>query len=118
MYLKDYFPNLDKKFHDVIFSGISFDSSKIKKNYIFFALKGNKFDGNDYIEDAIKNGAKIIVSEKRYRKKTNVVFFYSSNARKLLAEISYKMIKNKPKRLVAVTGTNGKSSIADFIFKF
>ena len=117
MYLKDYFPNLNKKFHDVIFSGISFDSSKIKKNYIFFALKGNKFDGNDYIEDAIKNGAKIIVSEKRHRKKTNVIFFYSSNVRKLLAEISYKMIKNKPKRLVAVTGTNGKSSIADFYFQ-
>ena len=117
MYLKDYFPNLNKKFNDVIFSGISFDSSKIKKNYIFFALKGNKFDGNDYIEDAIKNGAKIIVSEKRYKKKTNVIFFYSSNARKLLAEISYKMIKNKPKRLVAVTGTNGKSSIADFYFQ-
>ena len=92
---KTYFPNLNKKFNNVIFSGISFDSSKIKKNYIFFALKGNKFDGNDYIEDAIKNGAKIIVSEKRYKKKTNVIFFYSSNARKLLAEISYKMIKNK-----------------------
>ena len=75
MYLKDFFPNLNKKFNNVIFSGISFDSSKIKKNYIFFALKGNKFDGNDYIEDAIKNGAKIIVSEKRYKKKTNVIFF-------------------------------------------
>ena len=117
MYLKDFFPNLNKKFNNVIFSGISFDSSKIKKNYIFFALKGNEFDGNDYIEDAIKNGAKIIVSEKRYKKKTNVIFFYSSNARKLLAEISYKILKNKPKRLVAVTGTNGKSSIADLYFQ-
>ena len=117
MYLKDFFPNLNKKFNNVIFSGLSFDSSKVKKNYIFFALKGNEFDGNDYIEDAIKNGAKIIVSEKRYKKKTNVIFFYSSNARKLLAEISYKMFKNKPKRLVAVTGTNGKSSIADLYFQ-
>ncbi len=117
MYLKDYISNLNKKFKEVIFSGVAFESSKVKDNYIFFALKGNKFDGNDYIEEAIKNGAKIIVSEKKYKKKTNIIFLHSLNARKLLAEISYKMLKNKPKRLVAVTGTNGKSSIADLYFQ-
>jgi murE/murF fusion protein len=51
-----------KKF---FFSGISFDSSKIKKNNIFFAIKGNKIDGNDFISSAISNGAKIVVTEKK-----------------------------------------------------
>ena len=37
---------------------------KIKKNFIFFAIKGNKYDGNDFINDAIKKGAKIIIHEK------------------------------------------------------
>ena len=49
MLLKDYIPNIDKKYREVFFSGISFDSSKVKKNNIFFAIKGNKVDGNDYI---------------------------------------------------------------------
>ena len=62
MYLEDYIPKLNKKYRKVFFSGISFDSSKVRKNHIFFAIKGNKFDGNDYIDLAIKKGANIIIS--------------------------------------------------------
>ncbi len=69
MYLKDFIPNINKKHKEVFFSGVSFNSSKVKKNEIFFAIKGNNFDGNDYIESAIKKGAKIIVSEKKFLKK-------------------------------------------------
>ena len=65
MLLKDYIPNINKKYREVFFSGISFDSSKVKKNNIFFAIKGNKFDGNNYIDYAIKKGAKVIISEKK-----------------------------------------------------
>ena len=61
MYLRNFIKGLDKKYHNVYFSGIAFDSKKVKKNYIFFAIKGNKFDGNNYIQEAIKRGAKIIV---------------------------------------------------------
>ena len=118
MQLKYYIPNVDKKYRDIFFSGISFESSKVKKDYIFFAIKGNKIDGNNYINDAIKNGAKIIVSEKKIDKtKNNIIFLHSSNVRKLLAEVSYKISYKKPKILVAVTGTNGKSSIADFYYQ-
>ena len=119
MLLKDFIPNLNKKYKRVFFSGISFDSSKIKKNYIFFAIKGNKVNGNDYIDLAIKKGAKIIVTQekKKNKKGQNIIFLHSSNVRKLLAEISYKILNKSPKKLVAVTGTNGKSSIADFYYQ-
>ncbi len=118
MQLKDYIPNINKKFSNITFSGISFDSSKIKKNNIFFAIQGNKFDGNDYIEEAIKNGAKIIVTEKKkIKKKKDKIFLHSLNVRKLLAEVSYKILNKKPKKIVAVTGTNGKSSVADFYYQ-
>jgi len=118
MQLKDYIPNVNKKFSNIFFSGISFTSSKVKKNNIFFAIKGNKFDGNKFIDKAIKKGAKIIVSEKENtKKKGNILFLHSSNVRKLLANISYKILTKKPKKLIAVTGTNGKSSIADFFFQ-
>ena len=118
MQLKDYIPFINQKQSKVFFSGLSFDSSKVRKNDIFFAIKGNKFDGNNYIDLAIKRGARIIVTEKKIdKKKENVIFLYTSNVRKLLAEISYKILDEKPKKLVAVTGTNGKSSIADFYYQ-
>jgi len=118
MLLKDYIPNLNKKFNQVHFSGIASDSSKVKKNNIFFAIKGKNFDGNNYIENAIKKGAKVIVSEKKLiKKKSETIFLFSTNVRKLLAEISNKIFRKKPKKLIAVTGTNGKSSIADFYYQ-
>ena len=118
MLLKNYIPNVDKKYREVFFSGISFDSSRVKKNNIFFAIKGNKVDGNEYINDALRKGAKVIISEKKFqKKKENTIFLQSSNIRKLLANVSYKIFDKKPKKLVAVTGTNGKSSIADFYYQ-
>ncbi len=118
MLLKDYIPNLSLKIRNTSFSGISFDSSKVKKNNIFFAIKGDLLDGNKFIDKAIKNGAKIIISENKFKKKiSNIVFLYTPNVRKLLAEISYKIYKKIPKNLVAVTATNGKSSIADIYYQ-
>ncbi len=118
MQLKDYIPHVNKKYSKVFFSGISFDSSKVKKDHIFFAIKGNKFDGNHYIDAAIKKGAKVIISERKIiKKKGNIVFLYSSNVRKLLAYVAYKILSERPKKLIAVTGTNGKSSISDFFFQ-
>ena len=118
MLLKDYIPNVNKKFRNFFFSGISFDSSKVKKNNIFFAIKGIKFDGNNFIPKAIKKGSKVIISEKKIKEfKNGILFIHTKNIRKLLAEVSYKIYKNKPKNLIAVTGTNGKSSIANFYYQ-
>ena len=88
MLLKDYFPNINKKFENIFFSGISFDSSMVKKDDIFFAIKGNKNDGNKFISNAIKKGSKIIISEKKISKPRNgILFINTKNIRKLLAEV-------------------------------
>ena len=65
MQLKDFIPSIKKKYSKIFFSGISFNSSKVKKDNIFFAIKGNKLDGNNFISPAISNGAKIVVNEKK-----------------------------------------------------
>ncbi len=118
MILKDYFSNIKKKYQNFFFSNIAFNSSEIKKNYIFFAIKGNHLDGNKFINQAIKKGAKIIISEIKFTGiKNGILFLHSKNIRKLLAETSYKIYNGVPKKLIAVTGTNGKSSIADFYYQ-
>ena len=118
MYLGNFIKKLDKKYHKIFFSGIAFNSTLVKKDYIFFAIKGNKFDGNNYIQDAIQKGAKIIVSKKEINfQNKNVIYLKNKNPRKLLAKLSYKFIKRNVKKLIAVTGTNGKSSVASFYYQ-
>ena len=56
MLLKDYFPNIGKKYEKTFFSDICFESSKVKKDNVFFAIKGTNIDGNNFISDAINKG--------------------------------------------------------------
>ena len=53
MLLKDYIPSAKKNLR-AFFSGIAFNSSKVKRNDIFFAIKGSNFDGNKFIPTANK----------------------------------------------------------------
>ena len=118
MVLGDYFKKIKDSYKKFFFSGISFNSNQVKKNNIFFAVKGNKIDGNNFISSAISNGTKIIITEKKISGLRNgVLFIQSNNIRKLLAEISFKINNKIPNNIIAVTGTNGKSSIADFYYQ-
>ena len=78
----------------------------------------NNLDGNNFIPSVIKKGCKIIVTEKNFDEwKNGVLFINTKNIRKLLAQISFSIFKKKPNNLIAVTGTNGKSSVSDFYYQ-
>ncbi len=118
MYLGDFVKNVKQKYSKLNFSGLAFNSKHVKKDYIFFAFKGNNHDGNNYVNEAINRGAKIIISDKNLKiNKNNIISIKSKNPRKLLSESSFKLLTGKPKNLVAVTGTNGKSSVSDFYYQ-
>tara|TARA_B100001173_G_scaffold309802_1_gene322949 strand:+ start:1418 stop:4261 length:2844 start_codon:yes stop_codon:yes gene_type:complete len=118
MLLKDHYPNLKKKYSNIRFKGISFNSIFIKKDYIFFAIKGKNFDGNKFIDKAIAKGAKVIISQDcKEGIVNNILFLNHKNPRKLLADFSTKIFNKKPKNLIAVTGTNGKTSVSDFYYQ-
>ena len=115
MLLGNYFDGIHKNYKKLFFSGISFNTRSLKKNNIFFAIKGNSIDGNKFISKAIEKGSKIIVTEQKIKDYRNgILFIRTTNIRKLLAEVSFKIYNKIPKNLVAVTGTNGKSSVAEF----
>ena len=118
MKLKNFFKNLKKEINYKSFNGFEFNSKKIKKNYIFFAIKGNKINGNDYIKEAIKNGAKVIVSNKfKTGVNKDIIYIKVSDPRIALSNFASKYYSQKPKNIIAVTGTNGKSSIANFYYQ-
>ena len=118
MIIGNFIKGIELKHRNYYFSGICFNSSKCKKNNIFFAIKGTKIDGNKFINHAIQKGAKTIISNQKLNGiKKNILFIKSSNVRKSLSEFAYKIYKDKPNNIIAVTGTNGKSSVADFYFQ-
>lgn len=118
MLLKNLIKNISIDKKNTIISGLATNSNEVKKNYIFFAIKGSKSNGEKYIKQAIKKGASVIVCSKSCKfqnKKINII--RTKKIRLLLSEISSKFYRLKPKNIFAVTGTNGKTSVADIFYQ-
>jgi len=115
MLLKKIIKNLSVNTQEINIEGLSLDSRQIKKNYLFFATKGKKYNGKDYIFSAIKKGAGAVVCDVNCKiKNTKVPIIKVRNIKKIIIEACKIFYYLKPKNIIAVTGTNGKSSVAEF----
>ena len=118
MLLKNLIKNLPKNTKNLNVNGLALNSKDVKKGFIFFAIKGSKFNGENFIDKAIKNGAITIVCSKSCKfKSTKINVIKAKKVRNYLSEISSKFYNLKPKNIIAVTGTNGKTSVADFFYQ-
>lgn len=98
--------------------GVSSNSKEIKKDFIFVAIKGFEFDGHNYIENALENGASTIVYTKEDIKfEDGINYIKVEDARLALAKISNFLsdFPSKSLRMIGVTGTNGKTTTANII---
>ena len=111
-FLKDKFKNIEDHFKEIEINGISNNSKNIKKNFIFFAFTGNKTNGNLYINEARKNGATIVISQEEKGK--DVIKLTNNDYFKIYSHLCSSFYNKKPKNIIAVTGTNGKTSVTDF----
>ena len=111
-FLKDKFKNIEDHFKEIEINGISNNSKNIKKNFIFFAFTGNKTNGNLYINEARKNGATIVISQEEKGK--DVIKLTNKDYFKIYSHLCSSFYNKKPKNIIAVTGTNGKTSVTDF----
>lgn len=93
---------------------LSADSRAVKPGTLFAALPGFVADGRDYIESAVSNGASAVLSTPGLSSLT-VPYIASENPRKVYSEIAAKLYPGQPETLVAMTGTNGKSSTVEFL---
>ena len=117
MLLKNLIKNSPQSFRKLKIKGLALNSKDVKKGFIFFAVKGNQSNGENYINDAIKNGAIIIICSKSCKfQSTTVNVIKTKKIRKYLSEITSKFYKLKPKNIIAVTGTNGKTTIATLLY--
>ena len=105
---------------DVDVIDIAFDSRKVAPGTLFFAVKGTQVDGHDYINGAIEKGASVIVCEKLPRKKAgNVTYVKVDNSSYVLGVGASNFFGNPSEKLklVGVTGTNGKTTIATLLYR-
>ncbi len=100
--------------------GIAFDSRKVQNDFAFVAQRGVHFDGHNFIERALSTGASVIVCEELPEKRpAEVSFVKVSDSNAVLGKLAaafYDFPSTKMK-VVGVTGTNGKTSIATLLHR-
>ena len=115
MLLKKIIKNLAIDIQEINIKGLSLDSRQIKKNYLFFATKGTEYNGEDYILSAIRKGAGAVVCDTNCKiKNTKIPIIRIKNINKTITEACKVFYQAKPENIIAITGTNGKSSVAEF----
>jgi len=97
-------------------TGLAADSREVKPGYLFAALPGVKTDGARFIDDALKRGATaVLVARGAGPANSSAAIIEDSDPRRRLAVIAARFFGVQPKTAVAVTGTNGKTSVASFV---
>ncbi len=99
--------------NDAAVTGLSADSRRIKSGMVFAALPGTAMDGRDFIPQAIENGAVAILSVEGV--KASVPVISVPKPRLTYSQAAAKLHPGQPETVVAMTGTNGKSSTVDFL---
>ena len=95
MHLGQLLKSVGKEYQKIQVRGISFDSRKVKKKDIFFAIEGNHTSGIKFINDAILKGASVIISSKKKKiKNFKIPIVIVMDVRKSLAEASSKFFKS------------------------
>lgn len=105
---------------DVVVSKIEFDSRKIELNDVFVAIRGTLSDGHDYIEKALSLGAIAVICEEFPSVIVNgVTYIKVKDSNEALAFLAANYYENPSEniRLVGVTGTNGKTTIASLLYQ-
>ncbi len=97
-------------------SKVEIDSRKVKKGSLFVAIKGEKFDGHDFVKDALKKGAAaVIIDSKKFKKFSSleIPVITVNDTTKAFGELA-KIWRNKlSAKVISITGSNGKTTVKE-----
>ena len=93
-------------------NGISIDSRNIKKNDLFIAIKGENFDGNDFVDQALQDGASYTLSSHKNESSHHLLV---EDLNVFIKELLINWLKSFNGRIVGITGSNGKTTTKDLI---
>ena len=99
--------------------GVNIDSRKIEQDHLFIAVRGTQADGHNYIDKAIESGATAIVCEEIPEKRNaDITYIKVENSEQAVGSIatSFYGDPTSKMKLVGVTGTNGKTTIATVLY--
>ena len=103
-----------KKNKKIYFNGVSIDSRTLKKNNLFLAIKGKKNDGISFIDNALKKGAKCIVTSSNI-KKNHEKIIKVKNSISFLNNFAKLKRDHSLAKIIAVTGSAGKTSLKNLL---
>ncbi len=96
--------------------GVSTDTRTIKKNQMFFALKGENFDGNKHIADALEKGAAYAISDNPHIAKGNEQIILVDSVLHTLQELANFHRNTVDAAIIGITGTNGKTTTKELLY--
>ena len=97
------------------YKSVSIDTRSIKPNDIFFAIKGPNFDGNNFALQAIKTGASYVISDNPDISKKSDKIIYVENSIKALQKLANYHRRKLNTKIIAITGSNGKTTSKELI---
>ncbi|CAI8284839.1 MAG: UDP-N-acetylmuramoyl-tripeptide--D-alanyl-D-alanine ligase [Flavobacteriaceae bacterium] len=100
----------------LVSNSVSIDSRNIKPNDVFFAIKGLNFDGNKFAVQAIENGASHVISDDLEISKISDKIIYVNDSVQTLQELANFHRKFINTKIIAITGSNGKTTSKELIF--
>jgi UDP-N-acetylmuramoyl-L-alanyl-D-glutamate--2,6-diaminopimelate ligase len=98
----------------LLVAGLTADSREVEPGFVFAALPGTKVDGAKYIGQAFARGASVVIANEGSYSGSGLVI-ETANPRQLFARMAARFFGKQPDLAVAVTGTNGKTSVAAFV---
>lgn len=107
---------LNEKFANIVIEGVSIDSRKIEKNNLFIPIIGENFDGHDYINDAISNGASACLwSKENPIPDINFPIILVDDTLDALQNLAKNYRQSLNVKIIGITGSNGKTTTKDIV---